>query len=95
MPATHFERLISASVDEFVRGVRAAFPDAAQVDGTRCTIAVPPVTLAITLTPLAPRRIALLALPQLNAAFAFEGGSAAEQARLLEHLDRSMHRGGG
>ena len=95
MPATHFERLLSSSVDEFERGVRAAFPDAAQIDGTRCTIAVPPVTLTITLTILPPRRIALLSLPQLNAAFAFGGGSDAEQARVLEHLDRSMHRGGG
>ena len=53
------------------------------------------MTLTITLTILPPRRIALLSLPELNAAFAFGGGSDAEQARVLEHLDRSMHRGGG
>ena len=90
-----FERTVSASVEEFVRGVKAAYPDCSCTDGTRCRIEVPPVSLTIELTPLPTRQIALLRLPQLRASFRFTGGSADACARVLEHLDRSMHRGGG
>jgi hypothetical protein len=98
MPAAGFRRTVSATLDEFVRGVRSAYPEAAcsaTAGGLRCRIEVPPVVLTIDLEPLPPRRIALLALPQLVAAFAFSGGNAGERERVLAHLDRSMHRGGG
>jgi hypothetical protein len=98
MPAVRFERTVSASLAEFVRGVRGAYPDAlcsAAGDTACCRVTVPPVELTIALTPLPPRQIALLRLPQLRAAFRFSGGDAAQQARVLEHLDLGMHRGGG
>ena len=44
---------------------------------------------------LPPRRIALVNLPRLLVAYAFEGVAADERLRFMRHFDLVMQRGGG
>mgnify|MGYP007122177051 CR=1 FL=1 len=45
--------------------------------------------------PLPPRVIALMRLPRLGVAFAFEGVDEAQRQRFMKHFDLSTQRGGG
>ncbi len=49
----------------------------------------------ITVTPSAPRRIALLELPRCLVSFAFEGFTEAAQGEFLARFDRVYQKGGG
>lgn len=89
------EREISSSVEEFRRGLEQAFPATLRGGPLRYAAAMDDATMEIELTPGPDRAIALLRLPTLRARIRFTAGSAAACRRMLEHLDRVTHRGGG
>lgn len=95
MPFDRRERVISASVAEFVRGLEMAFPGAVIVEGERVRIAAFDAVLEIAIQPLEPITIGLLHMPCLRAQFVFLRGAPAARDRLFEHLDRATQRGGG
>lgn len=93
------EREVSASEAEFLRCLRVAHagPVVVSQEGgvTVARLGDGGVALEIELTPLPPRRIALLHLPSLRARYRFVSGEAAACADLLRRLDLGMQRGGG
>lgn len=95
MPDLRVERTVSASAEEFRRGLEAAFPDAVvdQADAWLATCGA--VTLTLRYESQPPLRIALLSLPQLAVTLEFAGGPLTEQQAMLDRLDRYTHRGGG
>lgn len=95
MPFDRRERVISASVAEFTRGLELAFPGGVAADGNRVRITAFDAVLAIEIEVLEPLVIALLRMPRLRARFEFERGAPADRDRLFEHLDRATQRGGG
>jgi hypothetical protein len=89
------EREVTATHGEFLRGLRLAFPGRVEeIDGRLC-IDDGQAAMAIALTVLPERRIALLRLPNLAVHIQFTRGSRAAQEAMLAHMDRAMHRGGG
>lgn len=88
-------RDMSASVDEFVRGLRAAFPHSLEGNGQLFRVSAGGATMQIQFSVGPTRRIALLALPTLAVTIRFPHGDDAACAALLAHLDRYLHRGGG
>lgn len=92
-PNEILSREISATRDEFARGIAAAFPDARPTadgwivdwEGAQATI---------TLAALPDLHIALLRLARHTCRIEL-AGPAAHRAALLDRLDRYQHRGGG
>ncbi len=95
MPFDRRERVISATVPQFLRELNVAFPDAVRHEGDRVFIDAFGATLQIDLEPMEPVAIALLRLPRLRARFRFVAGAPADCERLFDHLDRATQRGGG
>jgi hypothetical protein len=95
MPFDRRERVIGASVEEFVRSLELAFPGAVRAEGNHLSIDAFDARLDIELEVLDPLVIALLRLPRLRARFSFARGAPADRDRLFEHLDRATQRGGG
>jgi hypothetical protein len=95
MPFDRHERVISATVTEFLRELNLAFPGGVQHDAGRVRIDAFDATLEIVLEVLEPAVIALLRLPRLRARFHFLAGKPAARDRLFDHLDRATQRGGG
>lgn len=89
------EREVSATPDEFARGLRTAFPG--QVEGGPLAFHVTALGAAmhVTLTETPPRHIASLLLPTLHVRIRFDAGNADEQRALIDYLDRATQRGGG
>lgn len=91
-------REVSAHPAEFRRGLNLAFPG--RVEDVGDVLRVPAAdgedaALEIHLTVGAPRAIASIRLPTLFVAIRFTAGSEAARQRMLAHMDRAMHRGGG
>lgn len=87
-------RDISATPEEFARGIRAGFPDAvATPHGWR--IRWRSASAEITLSHLPERVIASLRLPRLSCVIQLAGSDETECRELLARLDRYQHRGGG
>lgn len=95
MPDLRLERTVSASTEEFRRGLEAAFPVSVVEPSTVWHARHGPVTLTLRCRTLPPLRIALLSMPQLAVTLEFAGGTPAEQHAMLDRLDRYTHRGGG
>lgn len=91
----HLRREAGASVDEYLRGLREAFPAGERTGELEFTARRDPVELRVTMTVLTPRRFAGLALPRLAVNLELKGGDAQQQRALLAHMDRVMLRGGG
>lgn len=89
------EREVSASPEEFLRGLRAAFPGRVTEAPGRVRVDGDGAVMEIVLVPGPPRAIALLRLPTLRVTIRFSAGTPAQRAELLAHMDRAMHRGGG
>lgn len=93
--AARLEREVSAQPREFRHGLLLAFPGGVtEVDGI-LRVTAGPAAMDICLTPLAPRVIAALRLPNLRVSIRFTVGTPPEQQALLARMDRAMHRGGG
>lgn len=95
IPPSELRRDITSTVEEFVRGLRAAFPDVHEEHGTLFRASDGQVTMEIEFSVGPIRRIALLALPTLSVILRFAGGDDAARSAMLGHLDRYLHRGGG
>jgi len=95
MPFDRRERVISASLAEFVRGLELAFPGAVTAEGERVRIEAFDAVLEIAIESLEPIAIGLLRMPCLRAQFVFLRGAPADRDRLFEQLDRATQRGGG
>jgi hypothetical protein len=87
------DRDISATREEFARGVRAAFPDArATPEGWQ--VEHGGAKADISLSPLSDLVIALLRLPRHRCRIRLDGPGA-DRKELLDRLDRYQQRGGG
>lgn len=95
MSAEHFQRDVSATLDELANWVAAAYPDARRDGAGTYHVESADATLILMATPGPERRIALLRLPTLRIDYRFTRGSEAARAALLRRLDLYMHRGGG
>lgn len=89
------ERDVAATPEEFRRGLEFAFPGRVSEMPDGFAVSGAAAAMRIHLAPLPPRVIALLRLPRLHVRIVFGGEDAAEQAALLERMDRAMQRGGG
>lgn len=89
------EREVSASPEEFARGLHNAFPNRVEGGPLRFRVERDGVRLEIDLTPGPDRVIALLRLPTVRVSIRCLGADAAARARLLVYLDLATHRGGG
>lgn len=91
-----FERRVTATVREFERDLRQAWP---AVEGSaaalRFSLQDGAQTLVIDIEPAGVRRLGLFELPQLNARYRFGTGDEAARRALLARLDRAMQKGGG
>jgi hypothetical protein len=90
------EREMAATPQEFMHGLRQAFPDGVDVLGEGRVRAVHGgACLDIAYSVLPPRVIALLRLPRLQVSLCFTAGTPAQQQALLTRMDLAMQRGGG
>jgi hypothetical protein len=94
-PAAVLERAVTASRDEYERGLRAAFPDAVQGGPERFRATYRGTVMEVQLTPQPPRRIGRLDLPVLAVRISFPAAPAEERVTMLARLDLVTHRGGG
>lgn len=89
------ERDVTATRNEYLHGLRQAFPASLADEGNILRVEAGAVAFEIMLVELAPRVIALLRLPQLHVTLRFTRGTPDQQATVLAHMDRTMQRGGG
>lgn len=94
-PPRVVEREMTATPDEFERGLRTAFPDAVEGGPRRFNATYRGTLMELELEPRAPRVIARLALPVLAVTIRFPTAGAAERTAMLAWLDLVTHRGGG
>jgi hypothetical protein len=94
-PTSAIQREISATADEFRRGLLLAFPGNVTGQGNSLSIAASNAVMEISLTVGPARTIANLRLPTLFASIRFTAGNAEAQQNMLAQMDRAMHRGGG
>lgn len=89
------ERIVSATLGEFVRGLDTAFPGAVNGEGERFRAQWNGATMDIELRPLPPYVVGRLSLPSLAVRIRFDGGAPEANAAMLRRLDLATHRGGG
>jgi hypothetical protein len=94
-PPAIIEREVTASVDEFARGLRLAFPGAIEGGPRHFRVWRNECEMDVDVSPLPPRAIGRLALPVLAVTLGFRSATAPERAAMLAWLDFAMHRGGG
>jgi len=95
LPTSALQREISATPDEFRRGLLLAFPGKVKEPGNTLNIAASNAAMEISLTVGPARTIANLRLPTLFVSIRFTAGSTEAQQSMLAQMDRAMHRGGG
>jgi len=89
------QREISATPDEFRRGLLLAFPGQVEATEHTCLVTTATTAMEIRLNAGSPRIIAKLRLPTLQISIRFTAGDTAARQEMLAHMDRAMHRGGG
>lgn len=94
-PPAIIEREVTASVDEFERGLRLAFPGAIEGGPRHFRVWRSDCAMEVDVSPLPPRALGGLALPLLAVTLHFPSAGAPERAAMLAWLDFAMHRGGG
>ncbi len=92
---TILEREVYASREEFVRGLRSAFPDELSGGPSVFEVQSRDAAMRVTLHATAPRRLGSMEVPRLLVRIEFTAGTPAARSALLAHMDRAMHRGGG
>lgn len=88
-------RDVTGTLDDFVRALRAAFPDSLEESGNRYHARRASAAIEVQLSPGPDRIIASLSLPTLAVVIRFTAGETEACSALLAHLDRYLHRGGG
>jgi|OpeIllAssembly_1097287.scaffolds.fasta_scaffold125832_2 hypothetical protein len=94
-PPAIIEREVTASVGEFERGLRLAFPQAIEGGPLHFSVRRHGCVMEVDVSALPPRAIGRLALPVLAVTLRFPSADAPERAAMLAWLDFAMHRGGG
>lgn len=94
-PTSALQREVSATPEEFRRGLLLAFPGKVTGQGNIFNIDSGSAAMEITVSLGSPRAIANLRLPTLHVTLRFTAGSTAAQQEMLARMDRAMHRGGG
>jgi hypothetical protein len=94
-PSPVFEREVTATREEFLRGLRTAFPGAVAGGPERFRATYRGTVMDVELASLAPRVVGRLALPVLAVRIGFPAAGAEERAAMLAWLDLMTHRGGG
>jgi hypothetical protein len=93
-PQESLTREITATREEFARGIVAAFADV-MVTADGWTISWGGARAELCLSPLPDLAIGLIRLPRLLCRIDLIGGAAADRSALLARLDLYQHRGGG
>lgn len=86
---------MSSTRDEFLRGLRAAFPGAVSGDGSRFEAIRDGTRMEVEIEVLPPRALGSFALPAIAVRLTFPEAGAEDRARMLAWLDLVTHRGGG
>ena len=86
---------MTASLDEFERGLHTAFPEAVQGGPERFRATYRGTVMEVELNAAAARIIGQLSLPVLAVRISFPAAGAEERAAMLARLDLATHRGGG
>jgi hypothetical protein len=94
-PPRVIEREMTATPEEFERGLRSAFPAAVEGGPQRFRITHRGTVMEVEALPQPPRIIARFALPVLAVTIRFPTAGADERAATLAWLDLATHRGGG
>jgi hypothetical protein len=89
------DREVGATPEEYLRGLRSAFPQGVQSGPLEFEASTAATTLHVAITPMPQHRTREFALPRLAVRLSFRGGEPVEQRALLDHMDRMMLRGGG
>jgi hypothetical protein len=90
------EREVSATAEEFVRGLHAAAPGVVRrLDAASWLVQGEGVELVVRVEPLGERVLGALRMPVVRVRYEFRAGEPRAQRRLLDALDRAMQRGGG
>jgi hypothetical protein len=95
MRSDMLEREVSATPDEFRRGLALAFPGLVVEINNVLRVDDGGAAMEISLTPGISRVIAAITLPSLHVTIKFLRGTTAEQAAMLARMDLAMQRGGG
>ncbi len=94
-PPSTVEREVTATPEEFARGLRLAFPGAL-AGGPRCyRVTRKGIAMDAEWSLRPPRVLAGLTLPVLAVTLRFPTADAQERAEMLAWLDLVTHRGGG
>lgn len=95
--ADHFEREYGATETEWLRWLPGAVRDQSlSLDAPgSARVAIGGGAMQLQWTVLAPRQIALMRMPRLAVAFAFDGVNEAERGDFMRYFDLYMQRGGG
>lgn len=98
--AQPFTRTMGCSGGELAGWLPRALPDAtlaieAEAECGLCRASYADGELSIEWRSLAPRRIALLRLPQLEVRFSYRGLDLARREAIQTYFDRATQRGGG
>lgn len=94
--AARFEREMGCTEAEWIGWLpRACAPHPVAVQAGRALVTIGDGRAAIGWRTLPPRRIALITLPRLAVAFAFEHVDDAARQRFMRHFDLATQRGGG
>lgn len=88
------EREVAATLDEFGRGLKLAFPGAVSGGPLRFAVVLGEAAMDIELDERSERSLGALRLPRLAVRIRLSGAAAARRA-LLDRLDLATHRGGG
>ncbi|MBI4997988.1 MAG: hypothetical protein HZC22_14070 [Rhodocyclales bacterium] len=94
-PLETMEREVWATRAEFRHGLVLAFPNGVSERAGEFTVIAEPAAMEIALTELAPRRIALLALPRMKVSIRMTAGTPEQRRAMLARMDLAMQRGGG
>lgn len=88
-------REVTATRKEYETGLNQAVPGGVRVDGDSIFVRRDDVEIRIDIAPLPDLVIALIRLTRLQATWHFLSGTEESKAKLVEHIDWSMKRGGG
>ncbi|HEX5633596.1 MAG TPA: hypothetical protein VFX50_10215 [Gemmatimonadales bacterium] len=95
-PPARFEREMGCTEAEWLQWLPAAVGGRPLgLESGRAVVRLEDGTLELRWRALPPRVIALLRIPRLQVAFAFEGVGGARRAEFMRHFDLFTQRGGG